>query len=149
MSEKVLRKEINNMIGRILKRRSIREKSLLLLTLLLVIGVSILVFGCSKGDAKVISIVKDGHLQAYPEKTLGEAVDDYFRNPKWEHIVGEDGNDYVNVTGGIKYHDKSVEALIQYRVSKEEDAFELQAFEINEVPQAMIMYMGLIESMYE
>jgi hypothetical protein len=43
--------------------------------------------------------VREGILEDYPAQTLGDAVDSFFRNPRWDHIRGEDGNDYVNITG--------------------------------------------------
>jgi hypothetical protein len=100
-------------------------------------------------QSEVVQMVQDGTLGAYPSQTLGEAVDGFLRNPRWEHIRGEDGNDYVNITGKASFMDSTVDMLLQYRVDRESGTFELQAFEMNDVPQNMLMYNGLLSAMYE
>jgi hypothetical protein len=105
--------------------------------------------GGESSQSAVVQIVQDGTLDAYPAQTLGEAVDSFFRNPRWEHIRGEDGNDYVNITGKASFMGSTVDMLLQYRVYRDAESFELQAFEMNDVPQNMIMYNGLLSAMYE
>jgi len=113
--------------------------------------IAALVFGIfySCEDSETIAIVKNGTLMDYPDKTLGEAVDDFFGNPYWYSGVSEDGITFVNVEGTIMFMDKNVDALLQYTISADKSTFEFSALEINEVPQAMIIYLGLVEAMYE
>ena len=46
-----------------------------------------------------IDMVKNGSFNKYPNVTIGEVVDTVFDKVKWEAIVGEDGNEYVNMRG--------------------------------------------------
>ncbi len=105
--------------------------------------------GGDSSQSEVVQMVREGILEDYPAQTLGDAVDSFFRNPRWDHIRGEDGNDYVNITGKASFMDSTVDMLLQYRVDRESGVFELQAFEMNDVPQNMIMYNGLLSAMYE
>lgn len=104
--------------------------------------------GGSSENTEVINIVKNGVLNEYPSKTLGEAVSGFFGNPKWTSGEDEDGNIYVNVKGRITLQDKNVAAVLQYKVDEQNKTFEFNAFEINEVPQNLLMYMSLLEAMY-
>lgn len=105
--------------------------------------------GGEPSQSAVVQIVQDGSLEGYPSKTLGEAVDGFLQNPRWEHVRGEDGNDYVNITGKASFMDSTVDMLLQYRVDRDSESFELQAFEMNGIPQNMLMYTGLLSAMYE
>lgn len=99
-------------------------------------------------EDKIAESVKNAKLTGYPNMTFGEAVDGFVGNPKWKSIIADDGNSYVNLTGEILLHDKKVDLLIQYKINSD-DSFELNSMELNEIPQNMLMYMGLIEKMYE
>ena len=105
--------------------------------------------GGGTSESEVVQMVRGGTLGGYPSKTLGEAVDGFLQNPRWEHIRGEDGNDYVNITGNASFMDSQVDMLLQYRVDRESGSFELQAFEMNDIPQNAFMYNGLLSAMYE
>ncbi len=115
---------------------------------LLIIVLAVTVFN-SCNDDETIAIVKNGTLMNYPDKTLGEAIEGFFGNPYWSSGVSEDGVNFVNIEGTIMYMDKNVDALLQYTISEDKSTFEFSALEINEVPQAMIVYLGLVEAMYE
>lgn len=117
------------------------------------VGVALLyisaVGGGGTSQSAVVQIVQDGTLEGYPSKTLGQAVDGFFRSPSWEAITARDGKTYVNISGRTSFMDSTVDVLLQYRVDADTGQFELQAFEMNGVPQNMIMYSGLISAMYE
>ncbi len=112
---------------------------------------ALLFIGC--GESKEVQIVKNGHLNSHPEKTIGEAVDNFVGNPKWESGIGADGETkgktLVNVRGKMMFMGKEVTGALQYIVNTKESTFEINAFEINEVPQNMFILAGLIEKMYE
>lgn len=105
--------------------------------------------GGDSSQSAVVQMVQNGTLADYPSQTLGDAVDSFLRNPRWEHIRGEDGNDYVNITGKASFMGSTVDMLLQYRVDRDSGSFELQAFEMNDVPQNMLIYTGLLSAMYE
>lgn len=101
-----------------------------------------------ESQSAVVQMVQNGTLEGYPSKTLGEAVEGFFQSPSWKAITASDGKTYVNVTGRTSFMDSTVEVLLQYRVDADTGEFELQAFEMNDVPQNMIMYSGLLSAMY-
>ena len=95
-----------------------------------------------------ISMVKNGTLSRYPQKTVGEAVDTFMGNPKWEAINGHDGNTYVNVTGSILVMDESATAALQFKLDQQNGTFEINALEINGTPQHDLIALKLITAMY-
>lgn len=103
----------------------------------------------SCGDSEMVTLVKTGTLESYPEKTLGTAIDNYFGNPYWTSGESEEGKKFVNIEGSVYFMDKEVDALLQYKISEDNTSFEYSALELNGVPQSNLIYLGLIESMYE
>ena len=104
-------------------------------------------FGSNVGSSEIV-LVKNGTLSSYPNKTVEEAVNGFFGNPRWKKIIAEDGNTYVNVTGNITYMEKEVSAVIQFRIHETNNTFEINAFEINGVPQNNFILFGLLSKMY-
>lgn len=95
-----------------------------------------------------IAIVKNGTLEKYPQKTVGEAFDGFMGNPKWEAIVATDNNPYVNVRGKLMYGNKEVTAAIQFRIYREQNTFEIKSIEIEGKPGNMFELWALMEKMY-
>jgi len=94
-----------------------------------------------------ISVVKDGKLDAYPDVTVGQLVDNFIGNPQWSQFLGENDENFVNATGKVSYDGREVEALVQFRVYGKR--FLLNAFEMNGVPQDELMKATLFQKMYE
>lgn len=103
----------------------------------------------SCGDSEMVTLVKNGTLESYPDKTLGTAIDNYFGTPNWTSGESESGEKFVNIEGTVLFMDKEVDALLQYKISDGNTSFEYSALELNGVPQSNLIYLGLIESMYE
>lgn len=104
-------------------------------------------FSGGRGD-KYVQMVRGGFLDGYPQKTVGEAFDDFLDNPKWESGVSEDGERFVNVKGGILYLNKEAELAVQFFVDEKNEAFQYNACEINGVPQNNLIFWGLLEAVY-
>ncbi|MNN23337.1 hypothetical protein D3C81_1367320 [compost metagenome] len=98
-------------------------------------------------DPSAVDLVKDGTMNSYPNKTVSQMVDNYFLNPKWEAFVGSDRNTYINVMGEITYQGKNTNVLVQYKLNND-SSFEFYSLEFNGVPQDMITYTTLMNSMY-
>ena len=96
-----------------------------------------------------VTLVKTGHLSAYPNKTIGEATDAFIGNPRWESGTGQDGTEFVNVRGDIRYMDKPVEAALQFEINRRLGTFEVRALEFNGIPQNGLVQIGFLEEMYE
>ncbi|MBN1599038.1 MAG: hypothetical protein JW894_12155 [Bacteroidales bacterium] len=85
----------------------------------------------------------------YPDKTVTEAVNGFFSEPKWESFFDvEIEGFYVNMKGGMTFDGKPVDALLQFKVTSIFDC-EISAFEMNGVPQNELMLVGLLEKMFE
>ena len=82
-----------------------------------------------------------------PQATVKEMVDNYVGGPKWSAFVATDGEDYVNIEGEITYDDLPVDMLLQFKVNTDSERFEVNAFELNEIPQNIFMQAALLESM--
>lgn len=96
-----------------------------------------------------VDIVKNGHLSEYPDVTVGEAVDGFFKNPKWESGESESGIKFVNVKGGIEVMGQPAEAALQFVVDDEDGTFEVYALDINDEGQPPIMMIGVLGAMFE
>ncbi|MCM1191283.1 MAG: zinc ribbon domain-containing protein [Butyrivibrio sp.] len=102
----------------------------------------------AKND-KYVQMIKNGTLDDYPQKTVGDAFDDYLGSPKWESGIAEDGTRVVNVTGEIMYYDKKTDILVQFVFEDEEEGiFSYYACELNGVPQNNLFFWGLLEAIY-
>lgn len=100
------------------------------------------------GSDKYVQMVKGGTLDGYPQKTVGDAFDDFLDNPKWESSLSEDGERFVNVKGGAVYADKEVELVVQFLVDEAAEIFNYNACEINGVPQNNLIFWNLLETIY-
>lgn len=101
--------------------------------------------GCT--DSKDIQIVKAGSLQMCPSKTINEMVSGYMNSPSWESGLAEDGTRFVNIRGRVKWQDKPVTALLQFKIDVVNGTFEYGALELNEVPQFALIGIGLLGAM--
>lgn len=117
----------------------------------LVLAACFLLAGC--GEAKAVKTIKQSYFYGYENKTIGDAVDDFFANPKWEAGIPVDeefaGKTLINCMGEITYDDIPVMAEIQFVLDEKTGEFELNAFEINGVPQNQYMQNVLLEAMFE
>lgn len=114
---------------------------------ILILFLALLLNSC--GETEMVSLIKNGTLENYPEKNLGIAIDNYFGTPYWTSGESEDGEKFVNIEGRILFMDKEVDALLQYTISADNTSFEYSALELNGIPQSNLIYLGLIESMYK
>jgi hypothetical protein len=97
-----------------------------------------------------VHAVRAGTLDAYPDITLGEALENFMSDAKWESGKANDGQTYVNIKGGILYQEKPATALVQFRLDTMGSRFEPNAFEINGLPQPnILMYHALVTKAYE
>ncbi|MGO9533311.1 MAG: zinc ribbon domain-containing protein [Syntrophobacteraceae bacterium] len=108
-----------------------------------------------KGDlfeSRAVKLVKTGHLQNYPQRTVGEAIDSFFGDPKWESGTSADGETkgktFVNAKGKIKFMEKDVDAILQFIITEEVNTFKVHALEFNNIPQNQFIIVGLLEKMY-
>lgn len=115
----------------------------------IVIGVTavlviLLLVGIFAGENEYVSVVKNGTFNDYPDVLIGEAVDDFFSNPKWKYFVSDDDFNVVEFTGRCSYDNADVDVLLQFMVY-EDDTFELSYFSMNDISQNLFMVSGLIE----
>ena len=113
----------------------------ILAILFIIVGV----FGCAEDPS--VSMVKSGVLNSCPDKNMDEMVNGFLGSPKWSSGISEDGQKFVNIEGRLTYAEKEVDGLIQFLVN--DDRFEFSAFEINEVPQSVLIANALLEKMCE
>lgn len=97
---------------------------------------------------KYVEIVKMGILEAYPQKTVGEAFNDYLEHATWESGLSEDGQRFVNVRGEILYLDNNAEIVVQFLVDKDDETFTYNACEMDGVPQNDYFVWMLFENVY-
>jgi hypothetical protein len=106
-----------------------------------------LAFVSSEGPNVVL--VKTGHLGAYPNVPVGKAVDSFLSSPRWDAVEGKDNNEYVNVRGGAQYQGKPVRVALQFRVDRKAGSFEINALEVNDLPQNNLMKAVWLSKIFE
>ena len=87
-----------------------------------------------------IDMVKNGSFNKYPNVTIGEVVDMVFDKVKWEAIIGEDGNEYVNMRGYLLDGSK---ALFQFRII-DDSSWRLNALETDDTPSDI----NIVDNLY-
>ena len=107
---------------------------------------SFLFVGCSSTDSR-ISLVQNGSMEACPDATVKEMVNNLVDSPKWSAFVADDNEDYVNVEGSIEYLEQPVDMLLQFNVDTKKETFEINYLGFNEISQNIFMQSLLMEEM--
>lgn len=115
----------------------------------LLVVIAVVSLSSSGTNDQYVQMVKEGTLNGYPQKTVGEAFDGFLKNPKWESGLSDDDQRFVNVTGKILYYDEEVNLAVQFIVDEKSGSFEYNACRINDVPQNNLTFWGLLEAIYD
>lgn len=116
-----------------------------ILKICLLVAPSFFLTGCF--DSAEVKKVKGGVLQMCPNHTVEQMVNGFMGSPSWKSGKSDDGKVFVNIEGDITFSDKPVRATVQFIV--EGDNFEFGAFEMNGVPSANLIAIGLLGKMCE
>ncbi|HAG04605.1 MAG TPA: hypothetical protein DCG28_04105 [Lachnospiraceae bacterium] len=84
---------------------------------------------------RYVSMVKNGHPTGYPNRTYGDAFNNFFSNPKWKYLKSTNGLDIVQFDGDCTYLDGPAHMVIQFDVNVSKGTFEIYAMEIDGTPQ--------------
>jgi hypothetical protein len=84
-----------------------------------------------------------------PNATVEEMVDGFLGSPSWESGKSDDGQEFVNVEGKMKFQEKEVAAKIQFFINKDHTNFQYNAFEMNDLPQNNFIASALLKKMCE
>ena len=106
---------------------------------LILFFVIIFIISCFSSSEN-IDMVKNGSFNKYPNVTIGEVVDMVFDKVKWEAIIGEDGNEYVNMRGYLLDGSK---ALFQFRII-DDSSWRLNALETDDTPSDI----NIVDNLY-
>lgn len=99
-------------------------------------------------DSKEVMEIKNGYLPISDQVTVGEALDSFLLNPKWEYFVSTDNYQVVQCTGECLYNDKSVKAKIQF-LSYDDGTFELHTVALNDIEQDESLIIEFFVKAYE
>ena len=99
-------------------------------------------------DSKEVMEIKNGYLPISDQVTVGEALDSFLLNPKWQYFVSTDNYQVVQCTGECLYNDKSVEAKIQF-LSYDDGTFELHTVALNDIEQDESLIIEFFVKAYE
>ncbi len=97
-----------------------------------------------QNDPQILS-VKNGNLDACTNKSLGRMVDGFMNDSIWSSGISENNQTFINVSGGINYAEKNVNAILQFIVKG--DSFQFNALEFNGVPQNNFLAAALLSKM--
>ncbi len=127
-----------------------------IMCIMLIIAAVFLVSGCGKDEkANFITsldpktkMVRDGHLNEYPNIKIGDAYDAFFSNPQWKYFEGKNGEKVVEFSGNCIYEGKEINVRQQF-VFQTSDKFEIGALSFNEISQNKLMSAALMKKIYE
>ena len=100
-------------------------------------------------DSKYVKAIKNSELGICKGVRIEKMVNNFFGSPKWSDGVSKDGIRFVNVEGKITFRGSPVTALMQFVFTKDNKSFQLNALELNDIPQNMLMQTGLLAKMCE
>ena len=115
----------------------------------LVLMVLFALSSCGGSNDEQVMMVKAGKLSAYPNKTVGEAIDGFFANPSWSSGTSESGTEFVNAVGKITFMNKEVKAVLQFKIDKAKKTIEVSALEFNDIAQNKLMLTSLLSKVFE
>lgn len=96
-----------------------------------------------------IEMIQGSYLDGFPNKTIGDAANEFFKGAKWSSGTSEGGTDFVNVEGDIMYFNTVVHAVLQFVILGDGSKFQVNAFEINGEPQPDLIRIAVISAMFE
>ena len=110
-------------------QRSKKKKTVIAAGIIVAIVIVIIIFALI-GGSNPVDTVKNGNLDVYPEKTVGDAFDDFFDDPRW-FSYKSNGNTYVKFTGSCTLYDEPVKAKIIFLIDGNE--FRIDTCKIGEI----------------
>jgi hypothetical protein len=105
-----------------------------------------LLIGC--GANPTVNLVKTGSFSQYPNKTIGQAFDNFFGSPSWKSFSGENGSDVVEFNGKATIGGQAVKVKIQFTVDKKSGSFEVAHFSVNDLSQNLLTLASLQETIF-
>jgi len=98
-------------------------------------------------DPHVLS-VKTGHFSSNPDRSIGDAFQEFFGDPTWKYFKAESGNEIVEFTGHMMYQEAKVKARLQF-ILNDSKSFEIGALSFNDVPQNELIKASLMSNVFE
>lgn len=115
-----------------------------------VCGVLFVIIAISSGSGNsYVEMVKNGSPELYPNITYGAAFEAFFDNCEWEYFASEDGQDVVEFRGNCLYDNERVAVLVQFVVNKTAGSFEVWTAAIDGEEQPLLVYSGMLMSVFE
>ena len=104
--------------------------------------------GVSTTSYDEINSVKNAYMKEYStEITVGEAVDDFLEDAKWQYYKTDTGDAIVECAGVCLYDDENVNAKIQFRIVDEE-SFDVYGLILNGKAQSEEMIEFFFDAAY-
>lgn len=118
----------------------------------LLIGVVLMIAGAVGGAGKAdkyIAAVTEGTLNGFPDKTIGEAFDDFFDDPEWKSFTDEKDRIIIEFNGGCTWYDEEANCCIQFEVDEDGEDFEIFYADIDEETLNDFEIVEILEVIYE
>ena len=104
--------------------------------------------GVSTTSYEEINSVKNAYMEEYStDITVGEAVEDFLENAKWQYYRSDNGDDVVECEGVCLYEGEDANAKIQFRII-DEDSFEVYGLIIDGKAQSEEMIEFFFDAAY-
>lgn len=91
-----------------------------------VLGLAVVVSACGVDEpSQATQTIQNGRLDVCPEYTIGERINAYFSESKWQSGPAESGGVNVDVMGEITYKEQPAHLSIRFVVDEESGAYTL------------------------
>ncbi|KKC97895.1 hypothetical protein KY46_21385 [Photobacterium halotolerans] len=97
-------------------------------------------------ESKEVNYLKQARLQLCADHTVEDMATSFLSDPEWEYGESEDGERFINLEGGLTFHDKPATALMQFMINPD-TSVEFNALEFNGIPQSLMIASALLEKM--
>lgn len=99
---------------------------------------------------KYVSMVKDGHLEAFSKtETVGEAFDGFFASPEWDSFKSDKGKRIVEFNGECEYLGDDVKVCIQFEIDEDDEEFEIYYADVDGEKMSDFEILALFEAVYD
>lgn len=124
--------------------KSQKSKAPIVIAIILIVMVIIVVL-VGSGD-KYVDLVKDGHLESYPNMPIGEAFDNFFYEPEWKSFEAKDGSTIVEFNGECTYINEDTVCTFQFEVKENSGEFEIVYAGFGKEPMSILEMYALLEA---
>lgn len=105
--------------------------------------------GCGSDSDKYVDVVKNGTLQAAPDKKIGPAFENFFGDPKWKAFKSKEDKQVVEFTGKCKWQGQDADFKMQFIMHDDKKSFEVGYLAVNGQNMNAVQKASLLKKIFD